>query len=105
MTSFNNLVVSHWDEFSKATSEGNTVVVDGTSLRLADIVAVARYVLTCVQLDLIRADHTRHGLCAQLSPHAVGGIERSAAAIQKSIADGEIIYGEPLQSDCSNVWA
>ncbi|KAF2791429.1 phenylalanine ammonia-lyase [Melanomma pulvis-pyrius CBS 109.77] len=76
MTSFNNLVVSHWDEFSTATSEGNTVVVDGTSLRLADIVAVAR-----------------HGLCAELSPHAVGGIERSAAAIQKSIADGEIIYG------------
>jgi histidine ammonia-lyase len=31
---------------------------------------------------------------ARLSEHAVDGISRSADAIQKSIADGEIIYGK-----------
>jgi hypothetical protein len=46
MSSFNNLVVSHWDEFSEATSKCNAIVLDGRSLCLADIVAVARQVKT-----------------------------------------------------------
>jgi phenylalanine ammonia-lyase len=40
-----------------------------------------------------KPNNTRHGVSAKLAQYAVQGIERSAAAIQKSIADGEIIYG------------
>ncbi|KAH5175047.1 hypothetical protein HBI18_213170 [Parastagonospora nodorum] len=76
MAFFNSLVVDHWHSLEGDEGGRRDVVLNGRSLKLADVVAVARL-----------------GLSATLSPEANERISRSAEAIQKSIDNGEIIYG------------
>ena len=46
MSSFNELVVSHFEQYSQRTTAADVVALDGRSLRLSDVVAVARYELS-----------------------------------------------------------
>ncbi|KAF1956053.1 phenylalanine ammonia-lyase [Byssothecium circinans] len=75
-SSFSTLFLSHFENYSRLVAKPHDVALNGHCLTLADVVAIAR-----------------HGTTASLSNESIVAIEASADALQKSIANGEIIYG------------
>ncbi|KAH6658876.1 putative phenylalanine ammonia-lyase [Truncatella angustata] len=75
--SLQNVCLSHWQEIAaKLQGHGASRPVDGKSLDLATVVAVARY-----------------GLSVQISEQSIEAVIKSADMVQASIARGEVVYG------------
>lgn len=88
--------LSHWRTFvKKVSSLGTETAINGQSLSIATIVAVARLVTSRPIEDIWRANQTiRYGALAHLDHSTVEKIEEGARAISSSLEKGGIIYGE-----------
>ncbi|OAR01262.1 hypothetical protein LLEC1_04471, partial [Akanthomyces lecanii] len=76
--SINDLYLAHWDAIAaKLKGHSANSEIDGKSLDLATVIAVARY-----------------GIPSQLSAGSISAVVKTAEMLQASIDKGEVVYGE-----------
>ena len=74
----NDTFLSHWSDISaKLRGVAVNEEIDGKSLDLATVIAVARY-----------------GAASHLSDESIKAVVKSAQMVQDSIDKGEVVYGE-----------
>ncbi|MCJ1265171.1 hypothetical protein MMC22_005046 [Lobaria immixta] len=75
--SYNHTVLAHWESFiSKVEGTKSHILIDGRSVDLASVIAVAR-----------------HGASIGLNDNEMQRVSQSAKAVQASLEEGNVIYG------------
>jgi hypothetical protein len=90
---YHRTVLEHWDHFAQIVNDPITykALINGKSLRLADVVAFARYILRlCKNTNAYLISYTGQ---VQLSDTCLIRVEESAGFLAERISTGDITYG------------
>lgn len=96
--SWNNIVVEEWQTLIRFITGKTHIVVNGSSLSVASIVATSRYVNWSNQGHLNRLMiHVSYGMTASLgtNPKIRNRINDSVSFIDEHLAQGHSVYGTP----------
>lgn len=88
--------IAHWKTLvGKIQKVGTESPIDGKSLSIATVVAIARFVIHQIVHKLWLADQfSRYGALGYLDDSTVKKIDEGARAIQSSLEEGNVIYGK-----------
>jgi hypothetical protein len=92
--SYNHTQLTHWESFTrKIQTKNKDVCINGRSLDLASVIAVARLVNLFTSYNSLGLLFSRHCSSIRIDETVVQPMEKSAKVVQDSLEKGETIYG------------